>query len=224
MNVKLIISDPSKSDSKDILLGEGEYLIGRESKCDICIKNTSVSREHAWLIISGQDVAIQDMRSSWGTFIDGIQIMGEVPILAGQSLKIGEVSIDLELHSAEDSGVPAPSPPILPTNAASTNAGDPLEEYDEHGRLFSQKKFQGDGTIAYEQCYWYRDEYEECGVRDDLRAWKGDTLWATSKWLYAPHMFRPIGALEPSREFRLAGGGDPYSIFFNALFRDSARA
>lgn len=107
MNVKLIISDPRKSDSKDILLGEGEYLIGRESKCDICIKNTSVSREHAWLIISGQDVAIQDMRSSWGTFIDGIQIMGEVPILAGQSLKIGEVSIDLELHSAEDSGAPA---------------------------------------------------------------------------------------------------------------------
>jgi len=55
------------------LPGAGTLTIGRSQKCDVAIDSGSVSRHHANLLIH-QDVEIEDVGSSNGTFVDGARL------------------------------------------------------------------------------------------------------------------------------------------------------
>jgi len=55
-------------------LGEGQYHIGRSEQNEICLPSGKVSKQHALLIIKGTQVAIVDLGSSNGTFINGVLI------------------------------------------------------------------------------------------------------------------------------------------------------
>ncbi|MGE5183807.1 MAG: sigma 54-interacting transcriptional regulator, partial [Acidobacteriota bacterium] len=52
------------------LPGTGTLTVGRSQKCDVSIDSGSVSRHHANLHV-GQDVEIEDVGSSNGTYVDG---------------------------------------------------------------------------------------------------------------------------------------------------------
>ena len=51
----------------------GEYIIGRDSSCHIVVDADAVSRHHARLSFSGFELMIEDLISSNGIFIDGVQ-------------------------------------------------------------------------------------------------------------------------------------------------------
>jgi len=59
---------------KQILLPQGLLLIGRDKKCAISIFSSSVSKEHAQLLVKEDFIEIEDKGSSNGTFIEGKQI------------------------------------------------------------------------------------------------------------------------------------------------------
>ena len=64
------------------LPGAGTLTVGRSQQCDVSIDSGSVSRHHANFVL-GQDVEIEDVGSSNGTYVDG----GRLP--ANQRIRLG---------------------------------------------------------------------------------------------------------------------------------------
>jgi len=55
------------------LPGTGTLTVGRSQQCDVAIDSGSVSRHHANFVV-GQDVEIEDIGSSNGTYVDGARL------------------------------------------------------------------------------------------------------------------------------------------------------
>lgn len=113
--------------------------VGRLSSCDIPLKHTKVSREHAIFEFSVKGLTIKDLKSANGTFIGGNRVDPDVPILLNtgdtirigpftilfeQTVEAGQERIDMEIpasmHEAVPEGeigsiesleMPAPTPP-----------------------------------------------------------------------------------------------------------------
>jgi two-component system, NtrC family, response regulator AtoC len=82
------------------LPGTGTLTIGRSQKCDVAIDSGSVSRHHANLMV-GQDVHIEDMSSSNGTFVDGqrLEATKQVRIGIGIPFLIGGVTVMVQTRA-----------------------------------------------------------------------------------------------------------------------------
>lgn len=92
--------------------------IGRATTNDIVIADTTVSRQHAQLMIDdiGQ-VTIIDLNSSNGTFVNGRRVTGPVRLDPTDIVKVGEYLLPWRQHI---NAQPAAQPPASPqTNVAS---------------------------------------------------------------------------------------------------------
>jgi len=63
--------------SRDIPIGDGETLIGRELDCDIILDTPNASRHHARVLCRENKVTIEDLNSSNGTFVNSTPIDGQ---------------------------------------------------------------------------------------------------------------------------------------------------
>jgi DNA-binding NtrC family response regulator len=83
------------------LPGTGTLTIGRASKCDVVIDSGSVSRHHANLAIS-DDVEIEDVGSSNGTFVDGVKLPPQrlVQLTIGVPLLLGGVTLMVQARAS----------------------------------------------------------------------------------------------------------------------------
>jgi hypothetical protein len=70
-----------------------ELKIGRLPHNNIIMNDISVSREHATLIISGDDFSVKDLGSSNGTFVNGIRINGVTSLKRNDILKVGSALV-----------------------------------------------------------------------------------------------------------------------------------
>lgn len=61
-------------------LGEGEYVIGRRSDCQIFVPDMRVSRQHARLWRDGEGWTLEDLGSNNGTFINGQRLEGSIQL------------------------------------------------------------------------------------------------------------------------------------------------
>ncbi len=77
-----LLNGPLRGQSFD-LKGEA-VLLGRSSENDIQIKDHSVSRKHAKILIKGEELFIEDLGSQNGTWIEGI------PVEPGEALELHE--------------------------------------------------------------------------------------------------------------------------------------
>lgn len=69
---------------------EGPQSIGREPDCDIALTwEASVSRRHAELIRTGDDLKIRDLGSTNGTFVNEQPASNELPLAEGDTLRLG---------------------------------------------------------------------------------------------------------------------------------------
>jgi len=66
-----------------------EIKIGRSSSNNIVLKDSSVSRLHASIIIENHDIYIVDHGSTNGTFINGMRVKGRRTLTEGDILKVG---------------------------------------------------------------------------------------------------------------------------------------
>ncbi len=123
---------------------DGNYKIGRSSKCEIRIDSPQVSKEHALLVIKEDKAAIVDLGSSNGTFVNGILIKkqriepkDEISI-AGYKLVIGKdfKKQKIELESSSIS-------PVLGNSnlAEDVNLKNELGESEIRKNLSPQERF-----------------------------------------------------------------------------------
>ncbi len=81
----------------DLILPAGERVpldrpltIGRAPACDLRLEDPSVSRAHARILLDSERPALEDDRSSYGTFVDGKRVAGTIELRAGMSIELGD--------------------------------------------------------------------------------------------------------------------------------------
>jgi len=108
---KLKIKRPDKPPS-EFPLEPGIYYIGTDNSCHLRLYGANIEDRHAILTITGrEDLWIEDLDSSYGTFLDGKKISGRAPIKPGQSLIIGAFEITIEHAATYDNSIPDKEPP-----------------------------------------------------------------------------------------------------------------
>jgi DNA-binding NtrC family response regulator len=82
------------------LPGTGTLTIGRSSKCDVVIDSGSVSRHHANLSV-GNEIEIEDVGSSNGTFVDGAKLPPQhlVRLTIGVPFLVGAVTLMVQTRA-----------------------------------------------------------------------------------------------------------------------------
>jgi pSer/pThr/pTyr-binding forkhead associated (FHA) protein len=109
---------------KEVTLTKERTTLGRRPYNDIVIENLTVSGEHAALIKAGNEVAIEDLNSTNGTYIGGKAIKKQV-LHHGDTLEVGKYKIRFESEMPADdfektmvfkprsSAIPLPVPPVF---------------------------------------------------------------------------------------------------------------
>ena len=78
----------------------GEYIIGRDKACQICVEIEGVSRHHARLTFQGYELVVEDLGSSNGVFIEGIQVQLPTRVRPDQQVEVGDARIFIRLKAA----------------------------------------------------------------------------------------------------------------------------
>jgi serine phosphatase RsbU (regulator of sigma subunit) len=91
-------------------LGDGEYVIGRRSDCQIFVPDMRVSRQHARLWKNGEGWTLEDLGSNNGTYINGVRLQSATElrnedeiVIANNRIRVedGEQSRDLPRMPSE---------------------------------------------------------------------------------------------------------------------------
>jgi pSer/pThr/pTyr-binding forkhead associated (FHA) protein len=68
---------------------EGEFVIGRSSKCQLSLDDPMVSRQHAVLIVRSGRAIVDDLGSRNGVLVNGTRVKGTQRLVEGDKLTIG---------------------------------------------------------------------------------------------------------------------------------------
>jgi DNA-binding winged helix-turn-helix (wHTH) protein len=90
-------------------LAPGENFIGRSSDAHVVLGDPSVSRYHARVVVSEDEVLIEDLNSKNGTYVAGRRIAEAVPLQDEDEIHVGAVRLVFQ-EGDSDAEPPAPEP------------------------------------------------------------------------------------------------------------------
>jgi pSer/pThr/pTyr-binding forkhead associated (FHA) protein len=79
--------------------------VGRDD-CDVVLTDPEVSRRHAVLVASSDGLAIEDLGSTNGTWVNGERIARPEPIRAGDEVRFGNTVWHVRAAAAAGDGRP----------------------------------------------------------------------------------------------------------------------
>jgi putative peptide zinc metalloprotease protein len=86
----------------DLVLPGGEHVpldrslaIGRAPASDLVLEDPSVSRAHAEIVVDEDGAMLQDVGSSYGTFVDGRQLSEPVALSDGTHIELGDCRLEV---------------------------------------------------------------------------------------------------------------------------------
>lgn len=141
---KLVILTQSLAGRSHELTAE-RTTVGRIEDNAFQIAEQSISSHHCEVLLRGGEVVVKDLNSTNGTFINDEKITEGV-LKPGQTLRLGQVELQLETGTAGAPTKSAPStPPIAPPTKKATKAlqtGVKLSDLEgSGGRLLADKAF-----------------------------------------------------------------------------------
>ena len=84
------------ADGATYAIGQRPLVIGRLSECDIVVNDSNVSRRHAEIWRTTEGIAVRDLNSTNGTFVNGHKITA-VSISPKDEIEVGTMSMRIEL-------------------------------------------------------------------------------------------------------------------------------
>ena len=72
---------------------QGVSIAGRSPDVDLVLNHLEVSRRHSQIAWDGAACHVEDLKSQWGTKIDGVRIAGRTELRPGARLSIGPVAL-----------------------------------------------------------------------------------------------------------------------------------
>ncbi len=88
-------------------LRAGESIVGRDPDATIVIDSPDVSRQHVRLFVGDDHVAIEDLGSKNGTFVDSVRIDGPRTVSASADITIGKTRVLLRRSGSVKSTITA---------------------------------------------------------------------------------------------------------------------
>jgi serine phosphatase RsbU (regulator of sigma subunit)/pSer/pThr/pTyr-binding forkhead associated (FHA) protein len=84
-------------------LGDGEYVIGRRSDCQIFVPDMRVSRQHARLWKDGDGWTLEDLGSNNGTYINGARLQSATQLRHADEIMIAnnKIRVEAQDHPSE---------------------------------------------------------------------------------------------------------------------------
>jgi len=89
----------------DVSVNTAEFFIGRSSECHFRPACPMVSRVHCELLIGDGRVAVRDLGSKNGTFVNGERVTGQWQLFPGYNLAFGRCLFEIVFHPG-DSCIP----------------------------------------------------------------------------------------------------------------------
>lgn len=74
---------------------EGQFVIGRSSKCQLSVDDPLISRQHAMLVVSGSVATVEDLGSRNGIQVNGKAVKGAVPLRDGDTIVVGSQTMTI---------------------------------------------------------------------------------------------------------------------------------
>jgi len=87
---------------KEVQLSKDRTALGRRPYNDIVLDNLAVSGEHAVFLMSGNDVLVEDLSSTNGTYVDGTAVKKRL-LLNDDTINIGRYKIKYTNEAVDDS-------------------------------------------------------------------------------------------------------------------------
>lgn len=109
---------------------QSRLLVGREESCDIRVQDAEASRRHCEVVWQNGAFVVQDLGSSNGTFVNGVQITAPTRLSAGDKIGVGQTVMVLEL---EPEIKPVPTPYDATPSAAPVSAPVPVVKKKKSG-------------------------------------------------------------------------------------------
>src|SRR5262245_18879333 len=81
----------AEGERRSFSLTKDVTMIGRREDCDLRIPVSEVSRKHCRIIKDGDEVRVEDLGSSNGSYHNGQRIQGSVTVQPGDSVQVGPV-------------------------------------------------------------------------------------------------------------------------------------
>jgi pSer/pThr/pTyr-binding forkhead associated (FHA) protein len=127
MDVNLVLFKKDGS-QQSFSLPSNITMLGRRHDCDLCIPLKEVSRRHCQLSQNNKSIKIRDLDSRLGTFLNGKRI-DETPINAGDYIKIGPLTFQIQIDGKPEKTVPPAPPQSKPTKSSpkATKSKTPAE-------------------------------------------------------------------------------------------------
>lgn len=115
--------------------------IGRVEDNAFQIAEPSVSSRHCEILLRGSDVVVKDLNSTNGTFINGEKVTAEAVLKPGQTLRLGNIDLRLEVPGAAAApaapptpAAPSASPSAKKEAARAATGGVSLSDLESGGR------------------------------------------------------------------------------------------
>lgn len=87
---------------QEIVLGDGEHVLGREESAPIRADASGVSRQHARLVIAGDRATLEDLGSKNGTFVGDERVSSPRVLQDGDVFRLGRAVRFTFYRAAED--------------------------------------------------------------------------------------------------------------------------
>ena len=78
---------------KTFTLGEGDNVVGRDPRCAVWLDASGVSRRHARIAVMPDEVTIEDLESSNGTFVAGRKLTSPRRLDDGDAIELGSATL-----------------------------------------------------------------------------------------------------------------------------------
>jgi adenylate cyclase len=127
LRVPRLILNPGQSDEQTFPLRGGANTIGRTPENDVCVVHRSLSRRHARIDVEDGRLAIEDLQSKNGTFVDGERITRR-PLRHRATFVCGEVPFQVLLDSDGHEVTEDQSQPTLVLDMQSVLAAGSIDE------------------------------------------------------------------------------------------------
>ncbi|MDX1946380.1 MAG: FHA domain-containing protein [Pirellulaceae bacterium] len=98
MHVRLKILQGSNA-GKEIKLPMPKCLIGRDDGCHLRPQAEAVSRKHCVIITTDTEVAVRDLNSRNGTYVNGERIAEDTVLLSGDVLRVGPLEFEMQIEN-----------------------------------------------------------------------------------------------------------------------------
>src|ERR1700733_8746718 len=111
MKVSLVVMSPGKTMGQAIPISGPKFIIGRDPQCNLRPANPIISKKHCAIFMKNDIVFVQDFNSTNGTFVNDIQVKGEMPLNHGNVLKVGSLLFRVDIEKVVPIDKPTPLPP-----------------------------------------------------------------------------------------------------------------